>query len=121
MEMSAIPKIIIFVLITLLSFSVQAQTLDKADVGASYAKKKFLLQLPNNVVYQMNNKKFKNEEIGYWLQFAIDSVHYDSVFKGIPSNKNLYQLSVIQDIVYITPVKNKNWNIFIINKQKIHS
>ncbi len=118
--MSAIPKIIIFVLITLLSFSVQAQTLDKADVGASYAKKKFLLQLPNKVVYQMNNKKFKNEEIGYWLQFAIDSVHYDSVFKGIPSNKNLYQLSVIQDIVYITPVKNKDWNIFIINQQNIH-
>lgn len=118
--MTAFPKIIIFILLSLLHFSTFGQKLSKADVEAPYAQNKYLLQLPNEVVYKLAKKKVEQPNLGYWLQFAIDSVHYDSAFKNLPNNKNLYQLVVHLDNVAINPIKEKNWHIYLVNQQNQH-
>jgi hypothetical protein len=118
--MSAFPKITLFVLLSLLNFSTFAQKLSKADTEKPYAQYKYLLQLPNEEVYNLAKKKFDKPDLCYWLQFAIDSVHYDSAFKNLPSNKNLYQLAVHLDNVAINPIKDKNWNIYIVNQHNQH-
>jgi alpha-2-macroglobulin len=118
--MSAFPKITLFILLSLLNFSTFAQKLSKADTETPYAKKKYLLKLPNEVVYNLAKKKFDQPNLNYWLQFAIDSVHYDSTFKNLPSNKNLYQLAVHHDNVAINLIKDKNWNIYMVNQHNQH-
>jgi hypothetical protein len=66
--MSAFPKITLFVLLSLLNFSTFAQKLSKADTEKPYAQYKYLLQLPNEEVYNLAKKKFdKPDAIGYNL------------------------------------------------------